>query len=114
MYRRVNVVFSLALFKTLSSHALCTSSSSSTTTTMMDIDQRGLYNRLTTKLSEIEKLSGVKGLLGWDEMVMLQPGSASARNDQKVSSTSNFKYCTIDLKYRVLIPSLYCISSTTF
>lgn len=41
------------------------------------------YGLLTEKVTEIEKLSGIKGLLGWDEMVMLAPGSAPARNDQK-------------------------------
>ena len=41
------------------------------------------YSELVEKLKEIEQLSGVKGLLGWDEMVMLSPGSATARNDQK-------------------------------
>ena len=41
------------------------------------------YSQLTEKLTEIEKLNGIKGLLGWDEMVLLAPGSATARNDQK-------------------------------
>jgi len=41
------------------------------------------YGQLTEKLTEIEKLNGIKGLLGWDEMVMLAPGSSTARNDQK-------------------------------
>ena len=43
------------------------------------------YGQLTEKLTEIEKLAGIKGLLGWDEMVLLAPGSATARNDQKAA-----------------------------
>ena len=56
------------------SQGLATSSPALTTTK---------YGQLTEKLTEIEKLNGIKGLLGWDEMVMLAPGSATARNDQK-------------------------------
>ena len=41
------------------------------------------YTELVAKLTEIEKLIGVKLLLGWDEKVMLSPGSSAARNDQK-------------------------------
>jgi len=36
-------------------------------------------------LVEIEKLSGVQELLGWDEMVMLAEGSSAARADQKAA-----------------------------
>jgi hypothetical protein len=32
------------------------------------------YNTLKYKLSEIETLNGVKGLLSWDAQVMLAPG----------------------------------------
>jgi carboxypeptidase Taq len=46
------------------------------------------YSALEEKLKEIEKLSGVKGLLGWDEMVLLSPGSATARNNQKSALSS--------------------------
>jgi len=41
------------------------------------------YQVLVDRLTEIEKLSGISGLLGWDEMAMMSPGSAAARNDQK-------------------------------
>lgn len=71
-----------ALFNSLSTHhALCSSSSLSTTPT----PQKELYDQIKVKLIEIERLNGVKSLLGWDEMVMLAPGSANARNDQKAA-----------------------------
>ncbi len=43
------------------------------------------YTKLQTKLVEIENLNGAKGLLSWDEMVLMQPGSSSARNDQNAA-----------------------------
>ena len=41
------------------------------------------YEKLKSRLAEIEKLNGVVSLLGWDEMVMMTEGSATARNEQK-------------------------------
>ncbi len=41
------------------------------------------YSELRKKMNDIENLNGVNGLLGWDEMVMLAPGSADARGNQK-------------------------------
>lgn len=44
---------------------------------------KDLYEKLKLKLTEIEKLNGIKSLLGWDEMVMLPPDAANARNQHK-------------------------------
>jgi len=46
------------------------------------------YTQLEGKLKEIEKLSGIKSLLGWDEMVLLQAGSSAARNAHKEALSS--------------------------
>ena len=83
MFRRSNVVFSFALFHTLSSHALCTSSTTSFTPPSTTPAQKELYEKLKSKLIEIEKLNGIKSLLGWDEMVLLPPDAANARNQHK-------------------------------
>lgn len=56
---------------------LAYSSCSASTTT-----QNQSFLKLKTKLKEIENLSGVRGLLGWDEMVLMAPGSSQARNEQ--------------------------------
>jgi hypothetical protein len=41
------------------------------------------YDALAAKLKDISALSGISGLLGWDEMTMLPPGAADARAAQK-------------------------------
>ena len=41
------------------------------------------YLSVSKKLSEITHLDGISGLLGWDEMVMLPPGSSASRGAQK-------------------------------
>lgn len=41
------------------------------------------YLSLTKRLREISALEGISGLLGWDEMVMLPPGSSASRGAQK-------------------------------
>lgn len=41
------------------------------------------YTRLKSKLKEIECLNGVRGLVSWDEMVLMKSGSSNARNQQK-------------------------------
>jgi carboxypeptidase Taq len=87
MMRRYTAMTVAASFSTLlgvrggSTAAFCTASSSS-----MQIFSK--YSALEEKLKEIEKLSGIKGLLGWDEMVLLSSGSATARNDQKSALSS--------------------------
>lgn len=43
------------------------------------------YNDTSKKLREISALDGISGLLGWDEMVMLPPGSGGSRGDQKAA-----------------------------
>ena len=96
-YRRriAKSALAFALMHSLPVHAFCnagstnsmmTSGSSGTAvcgSASSSAPQKELYEKLKGKLAEIEKLNGVKGLLGWDEMVMLAPGSAEARNDQK-------------------------------
>lgn len=58
------------------------------------------YQLLETKLKQIENLNGIRGLLGWDEMVLLAPGSANARIDQKSGLTEIIfeKETSLDLK----------------
>lgn len=48
-----------------------------------DAVTESLYNDTAKKLREITALDGISGLLGWDEMVMLPPGSGGSRGDQK-------------------------------
>lgn len=40
---------------------------------------------LCERLREIERLSGISGLMGWDEQVMMPEGAADARNKQKAA-----------------------------
>lgn len=44
-----------------------------------------IYKNLQIRLKEIENLNGVRGLVGWDEMVMMKEGSSDARNNQKAA-----------------------------
>ena len=41
------------------------------------------YDDLTTRLREIDALSGIAGLLGWDEQVMMPSGAAELRSAQQ-------------------------------
>lgn len=43
------------------------------------------FQTLSKKLKDISALSGVSGLLGWDEMVMMPPGAADSRAAQKAA-----------------------------
>lgn len=43
------------------------------------------FDALSKKLKDISALSGINGLLGWDEMVQLPPGAADARAAQKAA-----------------------------
>ncbi|BDA49961.1 Thermostable carboxypeptidase 1 [Coccomyxa sp. Obi] len=43
------------------------------------------YDMLCEKLKEISTLSGISGLLGWDEMVMMPNGAAACRAAQKAA-----------------------------
>ncbi|KAK3270693.1 hypothetical protein CYMTET_20921 [Cymbomonas tetramitiformis] len=40
------------------------------------------YTELCGKLKEVSTLSGISGLLGWDEQVMMPSGAASVRSEQ--------------------------------
>ncbi len=65
--------------------SLCASTASINTTSINSSATavKENYALLEKKLNDIEYLNGVNGLLGWDEMVMLAPGSADARGKQK-------------------------------
>lgn len=41
------------------------------------------FTALSEKLKEIQAFSGISGLLGWDEMVMMPAGAAGSRGAQK-------------------------------
>ena len=41
------------------------------------------YGKVSKRLKEINSLEGISGLLGWDEMVMMPPGSSGSRAAQK-------------------------------
>ncbi|PSC70957.1 Carboxypeptidase Taq [Micractinium conductrix] len=43
------------------------------------------YEALCKKLKEVSALGGISGLLGWDELTMMPPGSADARAAQKAA-----------------------------
>jgi carboxypeptidase Taq len=43
------------------------------------------YSDLVKRLREIDTLQSISGLLGWDEMVMLPPGSSQLRGEQKTA-----------------------------
>ncbi|KAJ1428083.1 putative carboxypeptidase [Ochromonadaceae sp. CCMP2298] len=44
-----------------------------------------VYDDTAKRLREIAHLEGISGLLGWDEMVLLPPGSSGCRGDQKAA-----------------------------
>ena len=69
----------------LSSSSSTSSALSSSTSTCSPL--RNNYKKLTDKLIEIESLAGVQGLLNWDEMVMMQSGSETSRNEMKAFLT---------------------------
>lgn len=43
------------------------------------------YDALCKKLKDISSLGEISGLLGWDELVLMQPGSAESRSRQKAT-----------------------------
>ncbi|KAK2078399.1 hypothetical protein QBZ16_003239 [Prototheca wickerhamii] len=43
------------------------------------------FDELVAKLKEVQALSGISGLLGWDEMVMMPPAAAASRGAQKAA-----------------------------
>lgn len=43
------------------------------------------YDALCERLKELSALNGISGLLGWDEMVMMPPGAAESRGNQKAA-----------------------------
>ena len=53
------------------------------TTTCATATKTTPYTKLKVKLKEIECLNGIRGLVGWDEMVLMKSGSSDARNQQK-------------------------------
>lgn len=64
--------------------SLCASTTAASSSDEREyVKVRENYALLEKKLHDIENLNGVNGLLGWDEMVMLAPGSADARSKQK-------------------------------
>eukprot|EP00953_Heterococcus_sp_UTEX-ZZ885_P002363 1785-Heterococcus_DN1.PRE.11 len=64
--------------------AVDTSSSTATRATAADSDKlHTVYAQVCDKLREVERLSGVSAVLGWDEQVMMPSGGASARSMQK-------------------------------
>ena len=46
---------------------------------------RETFDELADKLRDTAALSGISGLLGWDEMVMMPPGAAASRSRQKAA-----------------------------
>lgn len=52
------------------------------------VSEKKDFESLSEKLKDISSLSGISGLLGWDEMVMLPPGAAGARAAQKAALAS--------------------------
>eukprot|EP01041_Mallomonas_annulata_P007569 gene7569-15522_t len=65
------------------------------------------YNLLAEKLTEIERLNGIKGLLGWDEMVLMKAGSANARGNQKSALTGIIYEKQSSLELKALIDKIF-------
>ena len=80
---RFNTPLTLLALAVVGRKGFALSTCSAQTTT-----QNPSYAKLKTKLKEIENLSGVRGLLGWDEMVLMSPGSSQARNEQNAALAS--------------------------
>jgi carboxypeptidase Taq len=49
----------------------------------MSLSSAEAYTKVSKSLRDINNLEGISGLLGWDEMVMLPPGSSGSRGAQK-------------------------------
>jgi carboxypeptidase Taq len=49
----------------------------------MSLSSAEAYAKVSKSLRDINNLEGISGLLGWDEMVMLPPGSSGSRGAQK-------------------------------
>jgi carboxypeptidase Taq len=88
--------------------SLCASSSSSTSIDASAAKVKENYSLLEKKLNDIEFLGGVSGLLGWDEMVMLAPGSSEARNKQKSVVASLMHKMQTDPELGSLLDRLNC------
>lgn len=78
-FKRYFLAFSGALLP-ISSRAMATTATSTSTCS-------SLYSELVTNLRDITVLEGVMGLVGWDEMVLLPPGSSDIRSAQKQALT---------------------------
>ncbi|KAF8071085.1 thermostable carboxypeptidase 1 [Scenedesmus sp. PABB004] len=48
-------------------------------------DVTAAYGELVSKLRELDALSGINGLLGWDELVMMPEGAVGSRGAQKAA-----------------------------
>ena len=56
-------------------------------TKLMAMSRMEQYIETCDKLREIDKLEGISGVLGWDEMVMLPPEASGSRSEQKSTLT---------------------------
>jgi carboxypeptidase Taq len=64
------------------------------------------YEKLATKLRDISALSGISGLLGWDEMVMMPPGAAASRSRQKAALAGVLHEKSVDPELGALLQRL--------
>lgn len=101
---RASTVFAAAAVVAVRSASALATPASATSATSSSTSALSKYQVLTDKLAEIEKLSGIKGLLGWDEMAMMAPGSAAARNDQKsaLSGVIYERQTAVELEHAIL------------
>lgn len=106
MYMIGRGILALAIFNTVATNAFSSTTINASSNIQSNISQKELFEKLKLKLTEIEKLNGVKGLLGWDEMVMLSPGSASARNDQKAALSGVVFEKQTDISLKTLLDNM--------
>ena len=64
------------------------------------------YEKLVHKLRDTTALSGISGLLGWDEMVMMPSGAAASRSRQKAALSAVLHGKSTDPELGVLLERL--------
>ena len=86
--KRGNLCFDRSYLRSSVTRATAAVTTESKTTKMANLSVEEAYDSLAKILKDISSLSGISGLLGWDEMVMLPEGSADARGAQKSALAS--------------------------
>mmetsp|Transcript_8164 Transcript_8164/g.19886 ORF Transcript_8164/g.19886 Transcript_8164/m.19886 type:complete len:574 (+) Transcript_8164:16-1737(+) len=70
-------------------------------------DVKEKYVKVCEKLRTISYLEGCSGLMGWDELVMMQPGSAESRGNQKAALASVLHHAKVDKDLGAMLESIW-------